>query len=307
MKASFALVTLLAALASFGVEADTMQAASCAAAKCPTVKGKGSFCSAASQSPTAFTTFANQCECLKAKCKDRKVQCYAQAAKCDVATLQELKGKPATTVAPSCASNGITYDNYYHLKVARALDPNIQFIISGKCPTNIKTCIKKKCPQTPEKICAVEKAGKSPVFYQNQCFFDVGKCLNPSLTVSKTCPPKSKKAKALSAENTFALADNSNVTTPDANSTSSVVSSTSGSGSYDEPLDEEPYTDGDDFYVGMDLMGSYGSSSGSFVDSNGTIISSNSTNVTTQAPATSSAVATTISVGALAITAFALN
>ncbi|OQR96348.1 hypothetical protein THRCLA_07308 [Thraustotheca clavata] len=175
------------------------------------------------------------------------VQCYAQAAKYDLAALDKLKGKQATKVAPSFGSNGITYDNYDHLKVARALDANIQFIISGTCPANIKSCIKKKCPTTTVKICAIE-------MHEEVRF----------RTKINTYSPKSNKAKALSAENIFSL--NNNNSTSYVNSTSD-----SGSGSYEISSDEQPYTDGDDFYFGMDLMGSSGSSSGGSM--NGTILS----------------------------------
>nr|AIG55406.1 secreted protein [Thraustotheca clavata] len=288
-------LTFLACILAFtsltSVHASPMQAASCAAIKCPAVKGN--FCSATSSTPTAFTTtYANQCECLKAKCQDKKIQCYAKATKCNPTDLQQLAGKTASIIAPSCGSNGITYDNYYQMKVARALDPNIQFLISGKCPTTITKCMKKKCPQSRDKVCAIEKAGKSPVFYQNQCFFDIGKCLNPSLTVSSTCPPMATKAKALSAENTFSLSSNT-TTTVTTNTTSS------GSGSYDEPLgDEIPYTDGEDFYVGMDLMDLFSSNGSSSGSSNSTISS------TTKPPATKGSSASTaiVSVSVLAIT-----
>ncbi|EQC27080.1 hypothetical protein SDRG_15090 [Saprolegnia diclina VS20] len=300
MKTSFVAVAVVAALAAFG-DAAPMQAGSCAAAKCPPVGGN--FCSASSVSPAAFTTnFKNECECLKAKCLDKKVQCYAKAPKCDPKALLELKDQAVTRISPVCASNGVTYDNYFQLKVGRALDPSIQFLITGKCPTTIAKCVKKKCPSTREKICALEAAGKAPVFYQNQCYYDIGLCLNPKLTVSKVCP-KSKKTKSLSADASFALTAGGNETT-----TAPTPASGSGSSSEeDEPAgDEIVWSDADEFYVGEDLMAQFESNTTGSGSSNGTITTP--TNKTTTAPNTkpSSAATTMVSLTALAVTALAL-
>nr|AIG56114.1 secreted protein [Achlya hypogyna] len=282
MKTSFALVAA-ALLASLGHAAE-MQTGSCAA-KCPPLKSN--FCSATSPSATAFTTnYANECECLKAKCANKAVQCYAKAAKCAPAALQELVGQPATKIAPVCGSNGVTYDNYFQMKVGRALDPNIQFLVGGKCPTNLAKCVTKKCPSTRAKICATEAPGKAPIFYQNKCYFDVGKCLNAKLAVSAVCPKSNPKA--LSEETGIKVVAELNATTA-----TPVTTSASGSSS-------------GSFYVGEDPMEAFGANSTSSGSMEGAITTPS--NATTRAPGVkSSASSAVVSFGALAFTAMYLG
>ncbi|EQC27081.1 hypothetical protein SDRG_15091 [Saprolegnia diclina VS20] len=141
MQLSFALV-LTAVVATLGAEANVLQAGSCAMS----CKGpKTGFCSGVGALPTALsaTTYNNECECLQAKClKGNAVQCYAKptAGKCDPKALLKLNEPTAKSLKLVCGSNGVTYDNYFHLKVARELG-GIQFLQTGKCTSQYKTCM----------------------------------------------------------------------------------------------------------------------------------------------------------------------
>ncbi|EQC39500.1 hypothetical protein SDRG_02940 [Saprolegnia diclina VS20] len=162
--------------------------------------------------PTNSTRYGSQCECLYAKCLDRNVQCYAAPidGQCPVVALEQLNAVGVDAVRPVCGSNGVTYNSYFHLKVARRLDARIQFVASFACPTpcagddcprsynasqpTYEACARsvRPCNATRAKICATDGV-TSPVFFQNECYLAFGQCLNPSLQSTPGNPrcPKS--------------------------------------------------------------------------------------------------------------------
>ncbi|KDO16680.1 hypothetical protein SPRG_17814, partial [Saprolegnia parasitica CBS 223.65] len=39
-----------------------------------------------------------------------------------------------------------------------------------------------KCPNEDKVVCAIETKGDKPIYFRNQCFLDIGKCLNSGLS-----------------------------------------------------------------------------------------------------------------------------
>ncbi|OQR95867.1 hypothetical protein THRCLA_07502 [Thraustotheca clavata] len=159
----------LIALVSFvgsGLASD-MQAASCAA-KCPPLKQN--YCAIDGLLPTYSKAYTSQCTC------DLKCLKKIDPTKC-----------PPGVIRPVCGSNGVTYDNICYLKAARCINPDIQFLVPGKCPPKMTSCGLNKCTTTKSKVCATLDG--SSLKYQNSCFLTAATCLNPKIKPA-TCSSK---------------------------------------------------------------------------------------------------------------------
>ncbi|OQR88107.1 hypothetical protein ACHHYP_07526 [Achlya hypogyna] len=322
MKTSFALL-IIAAVATFGADASAQQDATCAAS-CPKVAT--SVCSGTGAKPAAFdkaATHANMCICLQKKCKSPKtVQCYAEVKRggsCDVKALAELNDPKHFSGPPVCGSNGVTYDNYAHFRVARHLDKSIQYLGAKKCPKTYETCAKKQvatCAKQPvKKICAQESKGGGLVTFENKCYFDAAVCMNKNIVNTGTnCPKKKTKAKA--AAESFQLVSGPNATLPvdgsdddyyvfdDEDEEYIIDGFFDTTGLTDEDLDES------DFYIGESYASEdMGNSTANDTTLSTTIASPTTTSAPTTVPAKkagSSAATAALSLGAVVLGALAL-
>ncbi|EQC28202.1 hypothetical protein SDRG_14026 [Saprolegnia diclina VS20] len=186
-------------LAVAAVDASSLQAGKCAVA-CPPLKQ--TYCALESPSATTFVnTYTSQCNCLVAKCGNKKVQCLSAspAKSCDNSCTRKIAKCKPNEVKPVCGSNGVTYDNLCFLKAARCVKPDIQFIAPGKCPKKMATCGIAKCQLTKAKVCASMDGGKTELKYQNQCFLDAATSSNGTASITPattTAPTKGKSSGA---------------------------------------------------------------------------------------------------------------
>ncbi|KDO17381.1 hypothetical protein SPRG_16956, partial [Saprolegnia parasitica CBS 223.65] len=192
------LLTLPAVVSSLGLQGGTC-AANCTSSK------QVVYC-ALSNSTTAYdVSFSNQCECLAAKCKNRKIHCFASAAKtCDPTCLSKLAKCKPNQVAPVCGSNGATYDHLCYLKAARCLNPSIEFLSPGKCPSTMGKCGLGKCSKTKgkEKVCATLKG--ATIKFKNECLLTAATCVNAAVT-PVDCPKTKPATNSTGSGATFSV------------------------------------------------------------------------------------------------------